>query len=108
MGQNWDDFDDEGGSGVATKEIVQTKTPSMYRVLLLNDDFTPMEFVIEVLEKFFRKSKAEATEIMLAVHNKGKGVCGVYSFEVAETKVSQVMDAAQKSGYPLQCTLESS
>ena len=78
----------------------------MYKVLLLNDDYTPMEFVVLVLEKFFNKSKQEATDIMLHVHRKGVGICGVYTFEVAETKVSQVMDFARTHEQPLQCTME--
>lgn len=78
----------------------------MYRVLLLNDDFTPMEFVIHVLERFFSKNKQEATEIMLHVHRKGVGVCGTYTYEVAETKVTAVMDYARKNEHPLQCTME--
>lgn len=83
-----------------------TKTPPMYKVLLLNDDYTPMDFVVEVLMQFFRKSEAEAVRIMLAVHHAGIGVAGVYSHEVAETKINQVMNAAQSEGYPLQCTME--
>lgn len=78
----------------------------MYKVLLLNDDYTPMDFVVDVLMQFFRKSEMEAIQIMLNVHQAGVGIAGVYAFEVAETKVSQVMDAAQSEGYPLQCTME--
>jgi len=92
--------------GVATRAKPQTKKPSMYRVLLLNDDYTPMEFVVLVLEHFFNKSREEATRIMLHVHNYGVGVCGVYPFEVAETKVAQVLDLARRSEHPLQCTME--
>ncbi len=80
--------------------------PSMYRVVLLNDDYTPMDFVVFVLEQFFDKSPAEAQAIMLEVHNRGSGVCGVFTYEIAETKVGQVMDLAQKNQHPLQCTLE--
>ena len=80
--------------------------PKMYRVLLLNDDFTPMEFVIEVLQHFFGKSRESATQIMLKIHLDGKGVCGVYSHEIAETKVAQVMDAAHGAGHPLQAVTE--
>lgn len=78
----------------------------MYKVLLLNDDYTPMEFVVHVLERFFSKSHEEATQIMLHVHRKGVGVCGVYPYEIAETKVTQVIDLARKHQHPLQCTLE--
>ncbi|MCX5616809.1 ATP-dependent Clp protease adapter ClpS [Bombella sp. TMW 2.2559] len=80
--------------------------PSMYRVILLNDDYTPMDFVVFVLEQFFDKSPDEARAIMLEVHNRGSGVCGIFSYEIAETKVGQVMDLAQKNQHPLQCTLE--
>jgi ATP-dependent Clp protease adaptor protein ClpS len=78
----------------------------MYRVLLLNDDYTPMEFVVQVLKHIFRKSQEEATAVMLHVHQKGVGVCGVYTFEVAETKVNQVVDTARRNQHPLQCTME--
>ncbi len=78
----------------------------MYKVLLLNDDYTPMEFVVHVLEKFFSKSRHEATEIMLHVHRRGVGICGVFTFEIAETKVAQVMDFARSNEQPLQCTME--
>jgi len=84
----------------------KVKKPSMYRVLMLNDDFTPMDFVIEVLQSIFNKNGDEATKIMLNVHNRGVGVCGTYTYEVAETKVAQVMDAARRSQHPLQCSLE--
>ncbi|WP_409434092.1 ATP-dependent Clp protease adapter ClpS [Litorimonas sp. RW-G-Af-16] len=92
--------------GVATKERTQTKKPSMYRVLLMNDDYTPMEFVVSILMGIFKKTSEEATQIMLNVHQTGIGTCGVYTFEVAETKVAQVMDAAKRAQHPLQCTLE--
>ncbi len=99
--------DDEGtGLGVATRTRTRTKTPSPYKVLMLNDDYTPMEFVVHVLERFFRKSPEEAMQIMLHVHQKGVGVCGVYTFEVAETKVMQVIDFARQNQHPLQCTME--
>lgn len=98
--------DDDGGLGLATKTRVQTKKPSMYRVLILNDDYTPMEFVVLILERFFNKSREQATRIMLHVHQKGVGVCGVYTYEVAETKVAQVMDMARRNEHPLQCTME--
>ena len=103
-----DDSRDGNGSqtGVITRTAPKTKKPSMYKVLLLNDDYTPMEFVIMVLQVFFSKNNDEAMRIMLHVHQKGVGVCGVYTFEVAETKVTQVMDFAHKNGHPLQCTME--
>jgi len=101
-----DDRDEEGKTGLVTKTRPKTKKPSLYKVLLLNDDYTPMEFVVHVLEKFFNKGRQEATRIMLHVHQKGVGVCGVYTFEVAETKVTQVMDFSRQHGHPLQCTLE--
>ncbi len=100
------DGGDEGGLGIATKTRVRTKKPSMYRVLILNDDYTPMEFVVLILERFFSKSREQATRIMLHVHQKGVGVCGVYTYEVAETKVAQVMDMARRNEHPLQCTME--
>jgi len=99
---------EDGGPGTAviTRTKPKLKRPNMYRVLLLNDDYTPMEFVVHVLERFFNKGRQEATRIMLHVHHKGVGVCGVYTFEVAETKVTQVMDFAQKHQHPLRCTME--
>lgn len=97
---------EETERGVVTKARPKTKKPSMYRVLLMNDDYTPMEFVVQVLVSVFNKTVEEATNIMLAVHQSGMGICGVYTFEVAETKVSQVMDAAKRSQHPLQCTME--
>ncbi len=93
-------------TGVLTRTRAKTKKPAMYRVLLLNDDFTPMEFVIHILERFFSKNRQEATEIMFNVHRRGVGVCGVYTYEVAETKVNVVMDYARKNEHPLQCTME--
>ncbi len=97
---------DDHHTGVITKTETKTKKPSLYKVLLLNDDYTPMEFVVLVLEKFFGKGREEANRIMLHVHQKGVGVCGVYTFEVAETKVTQVMDFARGHQHPLQCTME--
>jgi ATP-dependent Clp protease adaptor protein ClpS len=91
---------------VVTKPRDKTQKPSMYKVLLLNDDYTPMEFVVHVLERFFSKSQEDATRIMLHVHNHGVGICGVYTYEIAETKVSQVMDFARQHQHPLQCTME--
>ena len=94
------------GTSVITRTRTQTKRPSMYRVLLLNDDYTPMEFVVVVLRKYFNKGPDEATRIMLHVHNHGVGECGIYNYEVAETKVTQVMDYARKHQHPLQCIME--
>lgn len=93
-------------TGVITKPRAKTQKPSMYKVLLLNDDYTPMEFVVHVLERFFGKNHEEATQIMMHVHRKGVGICGVYPYEIAETKVTQVIDLARKHQHPLQCTLE--
>jgi ATP-dependent Clp protease adaptor protein ClpS len=94
------------GTSVVTKVRPKTKRPNMYRVLILNDDYTPMEFVIHVLERFFNKSREDATRIMLHVHHHGVGECGVYTYEVAETKVTQVMDFARQHQHPLQCVME--
>ncbi|WP_323043124.1 ATP-dependent Clp protease adapter ClpS [Gemmobacter sp.] len=93
-------------TSVVTKTRPKTQRPPMYKVLLLNDDYTPMEFVVHVLERFFGLSHAQAFEIMLTVHKKGVAVVGVFSFEVAETKVAQVMDFARRHQHPLQCTME--
>ena len=97
------------GTGDRSAVITQTKTrtqrPSMYRVLILNDDYTPMEFVVYVLEQYFHKSREEATQIMLHVHQTGVGICGIYTYEVAETKVAQVIDTARRHQHPLQCTM---
>src|SRR3954451_8440051 len=99
--------DDEGtGRGVATRTRTRTKTPSPYKVLMLNDDYTPMEFVVEVLQLFFKMSIEDATRGMLHVHQRGVGVCGVFSYQGAETKVAQVIDYARETQHPLQCTLE--
>ncbi|MFL2918723.1 MAG: ATP-dependent Clp protease adapter ClpS [Thalassobaculaceae bacterium] len=103
---NNDDGDPKNNTGVIEKTKQKTKKPSMYKVVMLNDDYTPMEFVIHVLERFFSKTRDEATNIMLHVHQKGAGVCGVFSFEIAETKVVQVMDSARENQHPLQCTIE--
>ena len=98
---------DEGpNTGVIVKAKPKTKKPAMYKVLMLNDDYTPMEFVVHILERFFSKTREEATRIMLHVHRRGVGICGVYTYEVAETKVTQVMDFARQHQHPLQCTLE--
>jgi len=98
--------DDGNQAGVVIKTRSKTKKPSMYKVLMLNDDYTPMEFVVHVLERFFSKNREEATRIMLHVHTRGVGICGVYTYEVAETKVTQVMDLARQNQHPLQCTIE--
>ncbi|HLT78932.1 MAG TPA: ATP-dependent Clp protease adapter ClpS [Ferrovibrio sp.] len=92
--------------GVVTKTRPKTQKPPMYKVLLLNDDYTPMEFVVHVLERFFNKPREEATRIMLHVHQKGVGICGVFTYEIAETKVTQVTDFARQHQHPLQCTME--
>lgn len=97
---------DGPSTGVITRTQPKTKKPSLYKVLLLNDDYTPMEFVVHVLERYFNKGREEATRIMLHVHQKGVGICGVYTFEIAETKVTQVTDFARKHQHPLQCTME--
>ena len=97
---------DEGKTGLVTKTRPKTKRPSLYKVLLLNDDYTPMEFVVHVLERFFNKGREDAEVIMLQVHRQGVGICGVYTYEVAETKVAQVIAFAQRHQHPLQCTLE--
>ncbi len=98
--------DNDLKTGVVTKTRPKTKRPSLYKVLLLNDDYTPMEFVVYVLERFFNKPREEATRIMLHVHQKGVGICGVYTYEVAETKVTQVMNFSRQHQHPLQCTME--
>ena len=94
------------GTAVITKTKPQTKRPSLYRVLLLNDDYTPMEFVVHVLERFFNKDQEAANRIMMHVHQHGIGECGIYTYEVAETKVTQVMDFSRKHQHPLQCVME--
>jgi len=104
-----DDGNGTGGShdvAIATRTAPKTKKPSMYKVLLLNDDYTPMEFVVHILEGIFHKGSEEATQIMLHVHQKGVGVCGVFTYEVAESKVAQVVDIARRNEHPLQCTME--
>jgi ATP-dependent Clp protease adaptor protein ClpS len=108
MAERKDDEEGGGGTGVgiATRTRAKSKKPSLYKVLMLNDDYTPMEFVVLVLQSFFRMSIEDATRVMLHVHQKGVGVCGVFSYEVAESKVSQVIDFARQHQHPLQCTLE--
>ena len=109
---NWFMGDDKRGAdggtvtGIVTKTKPKTQTPPMYQVLLLNDDYTPMEFVIHILEKIFGKSREDAVEVMLHVHHQGLGICGLFTFEVAETKVTQVIEFAHRHQHPLQCTME--
>lgn len=91
---------------VVEKKVAETTPPSLYKVLLLNDDYTPMEFVVDVLQRFFRKTREQATQIMLKVHTEGCGICGVYPHGIAETKVTQVRNYAEEHGHPLQCTME--
>jgi ATP-dependent Clp protease adaptor protein ClpS len=111
------DEDDAGGPGtgggdgqdqlgVATKTRTKPKKPSQFKVLMLNDDYTPMEFVVLVLKRFFSMDLEQATRVMLHVHQRGVGVCGIFPYEIAETKVNQVMDFARQNQHPLQCTLE--
>ena len=101
-----DDGDGKDQVGVATKTRTKPKKPSHFKVRLLNDDYTPMEFVVMVLKRFFQMDLEQATRVMLHVHQKGVGVCGVFTYEIAETKVNQVMDFARQNSHPLQCTLE--
>jgi ATP-dependent Clp protease adaptor protein ClpS len=105
-GDGGDNGDGRSGTAIITRTKPRTKRPNLYRVLLLNDDYTPMEFVVHVLEHFFNKSREDATRIMLHVHQSGVGECGVFTYEVAETKVTQVMDFARKHQHPLQCVME--
>ena len=99
--------DTKNNESVATKpEVARPKLPAMYKVILLNDDYTPMEFVVEVIQRFFGKTREQATQIMLKVHTEGSGVCGVYPYEIAETKVNQVVGYAREHQHPLQCTME--
>ena len=97
---------DRGDVGVITQTKPKLQQPSMDRVLLLNDDYTPMEFVVYVLEEIFNKDREDATRIMLHVHQHGVGLCGVFTYEVAETKVARVVEAARRNQHPLQCTME--
>ena len=105
-GEDEGDGTGQGQTGVATKPKAKSKKPSQYKVLMLNDDYTPMEFVVLVLKRFFRMDLEQATRVMLHVHQRGVGVCGIFPYEVAETKVNQVMDFARQNQHPLQCTLE--
>ena len=107
MSKDNDNDKDEDFDGNTKLDVKpKTKIPSLYRVLMMNDDYTPMEFVIEVLEKFFKKNREEATQIMLHVHQRGVGVCGIYTYDLAETKATQVMNYARKNEHPLQVQLE--
>ncbi len=100
------DTDGDEQVGIATKTRAKPKKPSQFKVLMLNDDYTPMEFVVMVLKRFFHMDLEQATRVMLHVHQKGVGVCGIFPYEIAETKVNQVMDFARQNQHPLQCTLE--
>lgn len=108
MTQNPNNIPNDGDEdiGVVTKEKTRAKKPSMYKVLMLNDDYTPMEFVVHVLESFFNMSRDQATNVMLHVHRRGVGLCGTFTYEVAETKVNQVMEFARRHQHPLQCIME--
>lgn len=103
-GDHHGEGDQDGLVGIATR--ARPKKPSMFRVLMLNDDYTPMEFVVMVLKRFFHMDLEQATRVMLHVHQRGVGVCGVFPYEIAETKVNQVMDFAKQNQHPLRCTLE--
>ncbi|WP_416906824.1 MAG: ATP-dependent Clp protease adapter ClpS [Polymorphobacter sp.] len=106
---NADDNDNDTpgtGVGIATRTKPKTQKPNLYKVLMLNDDYTPMEFVVLCLQRFFRMSVEDATRVMLHVHQRGVGVCGIFTYEVAETKVNQVIDFAREHQHPLQCTME--
>ena len=103
------EFESQQDRGIALEEArPEVKPPPMYKVVLLNDDFTPMDFVVDVIQTFFALGYDRATQIMLHVHTKGKGVCGVFTFEIAETKVAQVTSIAQQQQHPLMCTMEES
>ena len=106
MASSGDESDDEGEISIATKTRPKTARPPLYKVMILNDDYTPMEFVVHVLERFFGLNHAQSFELMLTVHKKGLAVVGVFSHEIAETKVTQVMDFARRHQHPLQCTME--
>jgi len=109
MSGNRDEHERAGGHDLAVEESrPKLKEPPLYRVVLLNDDYTPMEFVVDILESVFGMERTRATQVMLEVHTKGKGVCGVYNFEIAETKVAQVMTIAKQHQHPLLCTMEES
>ncbi len=109
MSERKDDIEIGDSFEVAVEEAQpKLKPPPLYRVVLLNDDYTPMEFVVDILESVFTMERTQATQVMLEVHTKGKGICGVYNFEIAETKVAQVMGIAQQHQHPLLCTMEES
>ena len=109
MNEHRHDNERSDGFDLAVEESKpELKRPPLYRVVLINDDFTPMEFVVDILESIFRMERTRATQVMLEVHTKGKGVCGVYNFEIAETKVAQVMSLARQHQHPLLCTMEES
>lgn len=104
---------DEAPTGSMQSETLESPkikvaTPSMYKVIMWNDDHTPMDFVVDILKRFFSKTHDEATEIMFEIHQKGSSICGIFTYEIAETKVTQVMDLARQKQYPLQCTIEKS
>ena len=100
------DGDDDGRTDLITKTKPKTKKPSLYKVLILNDDYTPQDFVVDVLQRFFGLGREDATRVMLHVHHKGAGICGVFTYEIAETKVTQVTDYARRHQHPLQCVME--
>ena len=106
MHEDDETFEEKGQLQTLIRPRTKTRRPSMYKVLLLNDDYTPMDFVIEVLKKFFKRSEVEATQIMLHVHNQGAGLAGVYTYEIAETKVFQVNEYSRKHKHPLKCIME--
>ena len=109
MNDQRDENEQHGSYDLAVEEArPKIKRPPLYRVVLLNDDFTPMEFVVEILESIFGMERTRATQVMLEVHTKGKGICGVYNYEIAETKVAQVMSIAEQQQHPLLCTMEES
>jgi ATP-dependent Clp protease adaptor protein ClpS len=99
-------LEQEGGTQTLPRPSTYTKTPSFYKVVILNDDFTPRDFVVHILQKFFRKNETEATQLMLQVHQKGAGIAGVFTYEIAETKAYQVNDYSKQNRYPLKCTVE--
>ena len=103
--ENNDDFKNKFSS-IVLEEKPKLKKPPLYKVIMLNDDYTPMEFVIEMLQTYFSKSQEQATEIMLHIHQKGIGICGLYTYEIAESKATQVLDKARKNQHPLQIKLE--
>ena len=107
MSEQQSDKDNPGSFDLAVEEArPEVKEPPLYRVVLINDDYTPMEFVVDILESVFAMERTKATQVMLEVHTKGKGICGVYNFEIAETKVAQVNEYARQNEHPLKCTLE--